>query len=118
MRFFRRPDQVLSSPDSVTRLPRDSGLVELRADAITFRTRECILPDAVVALALGLEGQSLELEAPVTACLVMSRDRSGFTYHVQCDLSVLPKADRQILALFIEKGRGAPELQQPATAGR
>lgn len=109
---------MLSSTDSVTRLPRDSGLVELRADALTFRTRECILPDSVVAFSLGLEGQALDLEAPVTACFVMSRDRSGFTYHVQCDLSVLPKADRQILALFIEKGRGAPDLQPPAAAGR
>ena len=102
----------------MTRLPRDSALVELRADALTFRTRECILPDSVVAFALALEGKPLELEAPVAACLVMSRDRSGFTYHVQCDLSVLPSADRQILALFIGKGRGAPELQAPAAATR
>ncbi len=92
--------------------------MELRADALTFRTRECILPDSVVAFGLGLEGKTLELEAPVAACLVMSRDRSGFTYHVQCDLSVLPNPDRQILALFIGKGRGAPELQSPTTAGR
>ena len=48
----------------------------------------------------------------------MSRDRSGFTYHVVCDLSVLPNADRQILALFIGKGRGAPDLEQPAAARR
>jgi hypothetical protein len=102
----------------VNRLPRDAALVELRAGVLTFRTRECILPDSVVAFALGLEGKPLELEAPVSACLVMSRDRSGFTYHVQCDLSVLPNADRQILALFIEKGRGAPDLQAPAAAGR
>jgi hypothetical protein len=102
----------------VTRLPRDAALVELRADALTFRTRECILPEAVVAFALGLEGKSLELAAPVAACLVMSRDRSGFTYHVQCDLTVLPPADRQILALFIGKGRGSADLQPPAAAGR
>jgi hypothetical protein len=102
----------------VTRLPRDSALVELRADVLTFRTRECILPDSVVAFALGLEGKPLELEAPVSACLVMARDRSGFTYHVQCDLTVLPNSDRQILALFIGKGRGAPDLQPPAAAGR
>ena len=102
----------------MTRLPRDAGLVELRSDTLTFRTRECILPDSVVAFALALEGKPLELEAPVTACLVMSRDRSGFTYHVQCDLSVLPSADRQILALFIDKGRGAPDLQPPSAATR
>jgi len=102
----------------VTRLPRDAALVELRADALTFRTRECILPDAVVAFALGLEGKPLELAAPVNACFVTSRDRSGFTYHVQCDLTVLPNADRQILALFIGKGRGSPELRSPAAAGR
>jgi hypothetical protein len=102
----------------VTRLPRDAGLVELRSDTLTFRTRECILPDSVVAFALSLEGKPLELEAPVTACLVMSRDCSGFTYHVVCDLSVLPSADRQILALFIDKGRGAPDLQPPSAATR
>jgi hypothetical protein len=100
----------------VTRLPRDAALVELRADVLTFRTRECILPDSVVAFALELEGKPLELEAPVTACLVISRDRSGFMYHVQCDLAVLPGPDRQILALFIGKGRGAPNLQPPTTA--
>ena len=102
----------------MTRLPRDAALIELRADALTFRTRECILPESVVAFALGLEGQPLELAAPVSACFVMSRDRSGFTYHVQCDLSVLPHADRQILALFIGKGRGSVDLQPPAVAGR
>jgi hypothetical protein len=102
----------------VTRLPRDAALVELRADALTFRTRECILPDAVVAFSLGLEGKPLELAAPVSACFVMSRDRSGFTYHVQCDLTVLPPADRQILGLFIGKGRGSADLQAPAAAGR
>ena len=102
----------------MTRLPRDAALVELRADALTFRTRECILPDSVVALAIGLEGKPLELAAPVSACFVMSRDRSGFTYHVQCDLSVLPPADRQILALFIGKGRGSADLRPPAAAAR
>ena len=102
----------------MTRLPRDAALVELRSDTLTFRTRECILPDSVVAFALRLEGQPLELEAPVSACLVIARDRSGFTYHVQCDLSVLPNADRQILALFIGKGRGAPDLDPPAAAAR
>ena len=102
----------------MTRLPRDAALVELRADALTFRTRECILPEAVVAFALGLEGKPLELAAPVSACFVMSRDRSGFTYHVQCDLNALPNADRQILALFIGKGRGSPDLHPPAGAGR
>jgi hypothetical protein len=102
----------------VTRLPRDAALVELRADALTFRTRECILPESVVAFALGLEGKPLDLAAPVSACLVVSRDRSGFTYHVQCDLTGLPHADRQILALFIGKGRGSAELLAPAAAGR
>ena len=89
--------------------------VELRADALTFRTRECLLPGTVVAFALRLEGRPLELAAPVGACCVMSRDRSGFTFHVQCDLGALPGADRQIVALFIAKGRGAPQLE-PAPA--
>ena len=102
----------------MTRLPRDAVLVELRADLLTFRTRECLLPGSVVTFALGLEGNPLDLAAPVSACLVMSRDRSGYTYHVQIDLMALPPADRQILALFIGKGRGSAELRDPAVAGR
>jgi hypothetical protein len=99
-------------------LPRDAVLVELRSDAMTFRTRECLLPGTPIHFALVLEGRPLALEAPVDACLVVERDRSGFTYHVRCDLNALPPADRQIVGLFIAKGRGSPQLLPPVAASR
>jgi hypothetical protein len=88
-------------------------LVALQAETLTFRTRECLLPGTVVGFTLVLEGRPLALSAPVAACLVMARDRTGFTYHVQCDLTAMPGADRQIVTLFITKGRGSPQLKAP-----
>ena len=85
---------------------------------MTFRTRECLLPGTGVHFALALEGRPLHLDAPVDACLVVSRDRGGYTYDVRCDLTALPPADRQLLALFIAKGRGSPQLHAPATLTR
>ena len=93
-------------------------LVELRWDAMTFRTRECLLPGTPVHFALALEGKPLHLDAPVEACLVVARDRAGFTYDVRCDLTALPPADRQIVGLFIDKGRGSPQLLPPVAAAR
>ena len=96
-----------------TPLPRDATLVELRPDALTFRTRDCVLPGTRVDFVLRLEGQPLALEAPVDACLVVEKDRSGHVYHCRLDLNALPGPDRQIVALFISKGRGSPELSPP-----
>ena len=96
-----------------TALPRDASLVELRPDALTFRTRECLLPPTRVDLVIRLEGQPLALEAPVEACMVVERDRAGYVFHCRLDLSALPGPDRQIVALFISKGRGAPQLVAP-----
>jgi hypothetical protein len=98
-----------------TPLPRDATLVELRADALTFRTRDCVLPGAVVDLVLRLEGQPLALSMPVEACLVMEKDRSGYVYHCRLDLTALPSSDRQIVGLFISRGRGSPVLAVPAS---
>jgi hypothetical protein len=97
-----------------TPLPKDATLVELRPDALTFRTREAVLPGTRVDLVLRLEGQPLALEAPVDACLVVEKDRSGHVYHCVLDLNALPGPDRQIVALFISKGRGSPQLSPPA----
>ncbi|HUG53843.1 MAG TPA: hypothetical protein VMR21_09580 [Vicinamibacteria bacterium] len=91
-------------------LPKDATLVELRADALTFRTRECLLPGTPVDLVLRLEGRPLALQAPVDACLVMEKDRAGYVFHCRLALGELPGPDRQLLALFINKGRGSPEL--------
>ena len=99
-------------------LPRDAVLVELRAEAMTFRTRECLLPGTEVHFALALEGRPLALIAPVEACLVQAHDRSGYTFDVRCDLAALPPADRQLLALFIAKGRGSPQLHASAPVPR
>ena len=99
-------------------LPRDAVLVELRAEVMTFRTRECVLPGSDIHFALVLEGKPLPLAAPVAACLVMERDRTGYTFDVHCDLATLPPADRQVLALFIAKGRGSPQLHASAPVPR
>jgi hypothetical protein len=96
-----------------TPLPKDATLVELRPGALTFRTRECVLPRTAVDLVLRLEGRPLPLQAPVEACLVVEKDRSGYVFHCRLDLLALPGSDQQILALFISKGRGSPGLAPP-----
>jgi hypothetical protein len=98
-----------------TPLPRDATLVELRPDALTFRTRECVLPGTVVDLVLRLEGRPLALQPPVEACLVVEKDKSGYVFHCRLDLTALPGSDRQILSLFISRGRGSPVLGVPGT---
>ena len=75
------PRRSLSTP-----LPKDATLVELRPEALTFRTRECVLPGTVVDLVLRLEGQPLALQTPVEACLVVEKDRSGYVFHCRLDL--------------------------------
>jgi hypothetical protein len=96
-----------------TPLPKDATLVELRSEALTFRTRECVLPGTVVDLVVRLEGQPLALHTPVDACLVVDKDRSGYVFHCRLDLTALPGSDRQILGLFISRGRGSPVLAVP-----
>lgn len=96
-----------------TPLPRDATLVDLRPDALTFRTRECVLPGTPVELVLRLEGQPLALQATVEACLVMEKDKSGYVFHCRLDLAPLSGSDRQLVALFISKGRGSPGLDPP-----
>jgi hypothetical protein len=96
-------------------LPKDATLVELRPDTLTFRTRECLLPGTPVDLVLRLEGQPLPIQAPVDACLVVEKDRSGLVFHCRLDLGALPGPDHHLVALFISKGRGSPELAAPGT---
>jgi hypothetical protein len=95
-------------------LPKDATLVELRQDALTFRTRECLLPGTLVELVLRLEGQPLALRAAVEACLVMEKERGGYVFHVRLDLTSLPASDRHIVGLFISRGRGSPVLAPAA----
>ena len=96
-------------------LPKDATLVELRADALIFRTRECLLPGTPVDFVLKLEGQPLAVQMPVAVCCVMEKDRTGYVFHCHLDLNAMPPADRQLVALFITKGRGSPELAPPGT---
>jgi len=98
-------------------LPKDSLFVELQHEILTFETRECLLPGTQVAFSLVLEGHSLPLQAPVAECLVVDKDKAGFLYQARVSLMPLPGADRQLIALFILKGRGAVGLVPP-TAGR
>jgi hypothetical protein len=85
--------------------------VELRSDALTFETRECLLPGTMVRFRLVMEGHSLALQAPVGACLVMDKQRGGYLFHVRLALEALAEADRHLIALFIAKGRGHPGLE-------
>ena len=98
----------------MTALPRDAALVELRPEALTFQTREGVLPGTTIDFRLTLEGRPLALAAPVEACLLVARDRAGYGFHVRLDLTALSGPDRQIIALFINKGRGSPGLLGPA----
>jgi hypothetical protein len=98
-----------------TPLPKDATLVELRPEALTFRTREGLLPGTPIDLVLRMEGQPLALRAPVEGCIVAEKDRSGYVFHCRLDLTALPGPDLHILGLFISKGRGSPGLSGPGT---
>jgi hypothetical protein len=91
-------------------LPRDAEFFELRPDVLTFRTREAVLPGTELEFSLVLEGHPLSLRATVEACLVVEKDRSGYTFHVRLPLTALPGPDRQLISLFIGKGRGEPRI--------
>ena len=91
-------------------LPREAILVELRPDQLTFESRKCLLPGTRVLFRLVMEGQPLPLKLRVTECLVTERDRLGYIYQARFALDGLPEPDRQIINLYIAKGRGSPEL--------
>ena len=98
-------------------LPKDSLFVELQPEILTFETRDCLLPGTQVAFSLVLEGHSLPLQAPVAECLVVDKDKAGFLYQARVSLAGLPGSDRQLIALFILKGRGGVGLI-PAAVGK
>lgn len=91
-------------------LPKDVQIVELRPDALTLETRQCLLPGSLLAFHLVLEGQPLALTLAVRECLVVNRDRRGYVYHLRLPLVDLREGDRNLIALFISKGRGEPEI--------
>ena len=98
-------------------LPKDSLFVELHPDVLTFETRECLLPGTQVSFSLVMEGQPLPLQAPVAECLVVDKDKAGFLYQARVSLASVSASDRQLIALFIQKGRGSVGLRA-AAAGR
>jgi hypothetical protein len=97
-------------------LPKDAVLIDLRPDALVFETRECLLPGTLVSLTLVLEGRPLTLHIETSSCSVMDKDRLGYIYRSRLAFDHLPEADRRVIALFIDKGRGEPGLQ-PAPVG-
>jgi len=98
-------------------LPKDALFVELQPEMLTFETRECLLPGTQVAFSLVLEGHALPLQAPVSECLVVDKDKAGFLYQPRVSLASLPGPDRQLIALYILKGRGGVGLI-PVAAGK
>jgi hypothetical protein len=98
--------------NSVTQLPKDARLAGLWADKVAVESREALLPGVEVAFRLVLEGNSLRVSAPVQACLVVAKDRHGYLFHIELPLDSLASAERQIIALFIAKGRGEPHVDR------
>lgn len=90
-------------------LPDDAHLVELRAEHVTFRSKKRVAPGTVLAFALVMEGRPWPLRAPVVDCLAR-KERGEAFYEMRVSFESLPKPDRHLIALFIEKGRGAPKL--------
>ncbi len=91
-------------------LPKDAALVELRTDHLAFTTRHCLLPGTPLEFSLVMEGRPLSLALVTSACLVVAKDRKGYVYQSHVSLDPLSEGDRQLIALFIAKGRGAAQL--------
>ncbi|MCU0241417.1 MAG: hypothetical protein MUF51_03225 [Vicinamibacteria bacterium] len=91
-------------------LPADAVIVGLWPERLVFETREGVPPNTPVCFSLVLEGKLLPLDVFINRCIVFSRDRRGYIFHAEIELDQLRPADRQIVSLFINKGRGAPQL--------
>jgi hypothetical protein len=83
--------------------------VELRVEHIVFRSRRRVAPGTVLDFALVMEGRPWPLRAPVVDCRAR-KDGGVALYEMRVSLESLPQSDRHLIALFIEKGRGAPKL--------
>ena len=78
---------------------------------LTFRTRTRVPPGTVLAFALVMEGLAAgPLRAPVVDVPGTARTGGGYIYEMRVSLEPLSAADLRLIALFIEKGRGAPQL--------
>jgi hypothetical protein len=83
---------------------------------LAFDTRECLTPGTRLVFRLVMEEHPLQLEAAVSQCLVVDKDRKGYVYRALIKLAQLSEGDRQLIELFIAKGRGAPRLLPAAVA--
>ena len=92
-----------------TTLPDDAQMVELRVDHVTFRSRRRVAPGTVLDFALVMEGRPWPLRAPVVDCQTR-KDAGVALYEMRVSFEGLPPPDLHLIALFIEKGRGAPKL--------
>jgi hypothetical protein len=90
-------------------LPDDAQVVELRVDHVTFRSRRRVAPGTVLDFALVMEGRPWPVRAPVVDCLTR-KDGGVALYEMRVSFAELPPPDLHLIALFIEKGRGAPTL--------
>jgi hypothetical protein len=90
-------------------LPDDAHLVELRLEHVTFRSKRRVAPGTVLDFALVMEGRPWRVRAPVVDCLAR-KERGAAVYEMRVSLESLAEPDRHLIALFIEKGRGAPAL--------
>ncbi len=93
-------------------LPKDAVLAGLWPERLLIETRECLLAGTPLSFRLVLEGNVLPLSVVTDACLVAAKDRQGYVFHLQVPLDRLSNAEKQIIALFITKGRGEPFIQR------
>ena len=83
--------------------------MELRAEHVTFRSKRRVAPGTIVDFELVMEGRPWPVTGPVVTCLAR-KDGGMAVFEMRVSLEALPEGDRHLIALFIEKGRGAPEL--------
>ena len=83
--------------------------MELRAEHVTFRSKRRVAPGTVLEFDLVMEGRPWAVRAPVVTCLAR-KDAGVALFEMRVSLEDLPASDRRLIALFIEKGRGAPAL--------
>lgn len=88
--------------------------MELRTEHVTFRSKKRVAPGTVLDFDLIMEGRPWPVSAPVVTC-VARKDAGVAAFEMRVSLESLPEGDRHLIALFIEKGRGAPTLA-PARA--
>ena len=93
-------------------LPKDARLAGLWPDKVAIESREAVLPGTEISFRLVLDGNSLQVTAAVQACLVVSKDRRGYVFHIEFPLDSLGSAEQQIITLFIAKGRGEPYVDR------